>query len=183
MRPADRPLLLNVEGRAALLEQVRAAVAAAQTSLLCAVWPNEAAELAPAFTAAEARGVAVTTLCLAACTAECGGCRGKLYRYRTNDERAARTLIAVADNRLVVAGQVDGDGAYAVRTVQPLVVELASTYVRNAIALAALVNDVGSRLDELTTPDTRALLEALGPGKTDMIFPGETRGSHAAPAP
>jgi DNA-binding MarR family transcriptional regulator len=168
---SERTPVWNLEGYAALLDHAHATVWQARESLVMALWPAEAGRLAAVMSRAEDEGVAITTLCLAACESECGGCRGKLYRYRVRPDDGARTLIALADGREVVAGRIDGDDTTAVRTAQRPVVDLADRAIRNAIALAAVVRDAGAGLGAALTPETGALLSALGPGATDLIFP------------
>lgn len=179
---AERPPIVNVHGRRAFLEEALAVVESAQASLLVALWPDEAAVLTAALSQAEARGVQITTLCLAACVSECGGCRGALYRYRVAAPARTRSLIVVADGAIAFAGQTSEADALGVRTMQPLVVELGTMYIRNTIALASLVHDVGARLDEIARPETRVLLDALGPAHTDMMFPFDEPGAGSKPA-
>ena len=56
----------------------------------------------------------------------------------------------------------DGD-AHSVRTRQPLLVDLCSSSVRSSIALAAVVADLGPRLDDTLAPETRAAVSAAAP--------------------
>lgn len=160
----DHVPVLNVRGYPALLDHARTALRAARRSLLIAVWPDEAAALGAEVEAAERRGVAITTLCLAGCERECGGCRGEVYRYRASADDAPRRVIVVADAADVVAGEVAAAGdATAVRTRAPLLIEICSSAVRTSIALAALVADLGPRLDDAIAPTTRAVLDAAAP--------------------
>jgi predicted transcriptional regulator len=154
----------NVRGYAALLDQARAALRAAERSLLIAAWPNEAAELKADVAEAVGRDVAITTLCMAACDVECGGCAGDIYRYRATAGSAPRRLIVVPDGAEVVAGEIDVNGdAHSVRTRQQLLVDMCSSAVRASIALAAVVADLGSRLDATLAPQTRALIASAAP--------------------
>lgn len=154
----------NVRGHAGLLDQARAALRAAKRSLLLAVWPDEAMELAADVSDAAARDVAITTLCMAACERECGACEGDVFRYRASADGAPRRLVIVPDGAEVVAGEIGADGAtHSVRTRQPLVVDMCSSTVRTGIALAAVVADLGMRLDAALAPRTRALIAAAAP--------------------
>jgi len=65
--PAEHEYVWNARGYSVLLEEARAMVEATQTSLLVALWHQEAQALAGNLARAEARGVDVTTLCLEAC--------------------------------------------------------------------------------------------------------------------
>lgn len=160
----EREPVWNVQGYAALLDQARAALRAARRSLLLAVWPPEATALRADVAAADERGVQITTLCMAACENECGGCRGDVYRYRAAPEGTARRLVVVLDGEDVVAGEVGADGdAHSVRTRQPLLVDICGSSVRSSIALAAVVADLGPRLGETLAPQTRAVLDAAAP--------------------
>jgi hypothetical protein len=112
--------------------------------------------------------VVVTTLCMTACTNECGGCRGQIFRYRTVEEPQARWLVLVSDGLELLAGEIgSGDEALTVRTQQQLLVELAASYIRHSIALAVVLNDLGDRLPSQLAPDTRAVLASLGPERPD----------------
>lgn len=163
----EREPVWNVRGYEALLDQARAALLAAEESLLIAVWPQEAMALRDDIAAAEERGVAITTLCMAACENECGGCRGEIYRYRAGSEGAPRRLVAVSDNADVVAGEISDGDAESVRTRQPLLVDICRSSVRSSIALAAIVADVGPRIDTVLSAQTRAVLDAAAPPGDD----------------
>jgi hypothetical protein len=154
----------NVRGHAALLDQARAALHAAQRSLLLAVWPDEAMELATDVSDATARDVEVTTLCMAACERECGACAGTVYRYRATADGAPRRLVIVSDDAEVVAGEIGAGGeTHSVRTRQPLLVDMCGSTVRTSIALAAVVADLGTRFDAALAPQTRALIAGAAP--------------------
>jgi sugar-specific transcriptional regulator TrmB len=155
--------VLNARGYSPLLEHAASAIRAASTAVLIALWPEEAKMLESDLADAEARKVAVTILCMYACARDCGHCGGKAYRYRVAPLQRARWLIVVADAETIVAGEIAGDDAQAIITHQRLVVELAAAYIRHSIALAAIVEDLGTRLDESLKPRTRAVLNALSP--------------------
>jgi predicted transcriptional regulator len=163
--PAAYEDVWNLRGRAAILENARGLIDRAERRLMVAVRPREAAALAPELTRAEARGVDITTLCLEGCPGDCGGCRGRLHRYRVAPEAESQWLILVPDAAEVLAAELGpGDeDALAVRTRQPLLVNLTSWYIRHSIALAAVVGDLGGQLDQLLAPETRALLSSVGP--------------------
>ncbi len=160
--PAEYEYVGNVRGYPALVEHARGLLNAAQEYLLLAVWPQEAANLAEPLAQAEQRGLDITTLCLAACPQECGGCRGQIYRYQVAPEQRQRWLVVVSDRGEVLTGEVDSSGeTLAVRTRQRLLVELAAWYIRHSIALAAITGDLGSRLGELLDAKTRSILASL----------------------
>jgi hypothetical protein len=163
--PAEHEAVVNVHGYPALLDQARSAIGAAQRAVLLAVWPQEAALLQPTIRDAQTRDVDVTTLCMAACAQECGACRGRIYRYRVTPADAKRWLVVVPDGDAVVAGEVDSDAeASSIMTRQRLVVDVASAYIRRSIALAAVVADLGARLEDVLSEDTRAILASLDAG-------------------
>jgi hypothetical protein len=169
----------NVRGYRALLDQARAAVAAAKRSLLVAVWPQEAAALRDEVTAAEEGGAGVTTLCLAACRENCGGCRGRVYRYRATTADVPRRLVVVADDAEAVAGEIAaGEAAHSVRTRQPLIVDLCRSSVLGNIALAAVVADLGPDLDATLAAETRAALGAAAPAGDAGTFLDRLRALH-----
>ncbi|MEA2689149.1 MAG: HTH-type transcriptional regulator, sugar sensing transcriptional regulator [Candidatus Eremiobacteraeota bacterium] len=169
---AEHQPVWNVRGYSALLDHARATLSAAQRSLLLAVWPHEATALRADVAAADERGLKITTLCLAQCERECGGCRGEIYRYRAMPDAAPRRLVVVADGAEVVAGDIGpGDDTHSVRTQQPLLVDICSSAVRSSIALASVVSDLGPRLDKTLSPRTRTVLDAAAPagGGEDFI--------------
>jgi DNA-binding MarR family transcriptional regulator len=160
--PTEEAYLWNLRGYQALVEHVRALVEVAQQQLLVAITPTEARNLEAAFAAAETRGVGLVTLCMAACPNECGNCRGRIYRYRVAPELHSRGLLVVADDAEVVAGQIEGDDvAQAIRTVQPVLVQLVSWYIRHSIALATVLTDLGDRFETLLKPETQAMLKSV----------------------
>jgi len=163
--PIEHEYVWNARGYSVLLEEARALVEAAQTRLLVAIWPQEAMALAENLAHAETHGVEVTTLCMEACPQACDGCRGHLYRYRVAPEQQARWLVLVADGAEVLAGEMAaGEEALAVRTRQRLLVDLTAWYIRDSIALAVMMNDLGDRLESLLKPATRTVLASVGPG-------------------
>ena len=164
-RPAEYDYIGNVRGYPAVIDHARSLIESARQQVLVALWPNEAAALAPEFTSAQDRGVEITTLCLAACTQECGFCRGRVYRYQVTGEQQRRWLTLVPDGREVLTGEIGADGdALAVRTSQHLLVEMASWFIRHSIALAAVISDIGDELTRIIRPETSAVLAAVGPG-------------------
>ena len=161
--PPEPAYIWNLQGHAALLEHARALIDGAQEQLSVAIWPAQAQALAEAITQAEQRGVAITTLCLNACAQACGGCRGQLYRYRVAPEQSHGWLIIIADGAELLAGEISSDAdALAIRTRQSLLVDMTSWYIRHSIALAAVLNDLGSQLERMIEPETRAILGSIG---------------------
>ncbi|MFN2459997.1 MAG: TrmB family transcriptional regulator [Candidatus Velthaea sp.] len=171
-QPRDVEYVWNAQGYAALVEQAANAVARAQSTLTLAVSPEEMSRLAGDIASADARGVAITTLCVAACEPECGGCRGALFRYWLAEPGDKRWFIVIADGREFIAGEIRSDeDTMVLRTRQPLLIELATSYVRNAIALCTLIADGGIDLEEALSPATREVLARLGPtaGGADFL--------------
>jgi DNA-binding MarR family transcriptional regulator len=165
-QPAEYEYIWNARGYAVLIEHARALIDAAQERLLVAIRPPEALTLAVHMAQAEARGVEVTTLCMEGCLSECGGCRGHIHRYHVPPEQHQGWLVLVPDDAEVLAGEIGaGEDTQAVRTRQRLLVDLASWYIRHSIALAALVGDLGDRLDYLLGPEAQAALRTVGPGE------------------
>jgi len=163
-QPVDFADVWNARGYPALLDQARSAIAAASDSLILAIAPPEAMLLAEELRAATDRGVDVTTLCVAACANECGGCVGRVYRYHVLPQEHARWFVAVTDNAEAICGEVDAESnASLIRTRHKLIVELACAYIRQSIGLATITADLGERLDDLISPQTQTVLQTLGP--------------------
>ena len=164
--PAEHEYVWNARGYAALHEHAAACVESARQRLLVAVWPDEALALADQVARAEKRGVEITTLCLTGCATECGGCRGRIHRYRVAPENRARWLVLVADEAEVLAGEIGrAEDALVVRTRQRVLVELAAWYIRHTVALATLLSDLGGRVKNLLSSKTKAALASIGPAE------------------
>lgn len=164
-KPPEYEYVANVRGASTLLEHAGVLVDAAREQLMVALWPPESQALSENLARAQDRGVDITTLCLAACVQECGRCRGHIHRYSVQPDDSARWLVIVADGGEVLTGQM-GPGAegQAIRTRQPLLVDLSAWFIRHSIALAALLEDLGGRLPALLKPETRTILASAGPG-------------------
>jgi HTH-type transcriptional regulator, sugar sensing transcriptional regulator len=159
----DEEYAWNIDSQRSVMDHARTLIDAAENELLVAVWPQEAVVLESNLSQAQERGVGITTLCLAACPQECGRCRGHIYRYHVSPEEASRWLVVAADAKEMLAGEIRSDDtAYAVRTTQQLLVELAGWYVRNSVALAILVSDLGDRMPDLLSPQAASVLSSLG---------------------
>jgi sugar-specific transcriptional regulator TrmB len=172
-RPPEVSYLWQTQGYAHLLTHAHTLLSSVRSQLLIALWPTEARALAEPLAQAEARDVQITTLCMAACPQECGGCRGQIYRQRVLETPKARWLLLAADGEEVLAGEmITPDEAHeadapsqvsVVRTRQKLLVELTSWFIRHSIAIATLLQDTGRDLEQRMQPETRAVLSAIGP--------------------
>ncbi|MGH8113371.1 MAG: TrmB family transcriptional regulator [Rhodanobacteraceae bacterium] len=163
-RQMEERLAYALQTVAQVRATARALVAGARDSLLIAVEPLEAALLAADLQAADARGVKITTLCLQACEPECGGCRGTVHRCACASGQTSRWLIVAADDARAVVAEFDGlDGVHAIETRQPLVVQLATAYIRQSAALAVLGAELGERFTGLVSLQARRSLDDLRP--------------------
>lgn len=172
--------VFNLSDRSELLAQARELLAEVETDLLVALQPDEAAALAPDLAAARERGVRITTLCMEACKSECGGCVGGIYRYNLAPAGKARWFIVVADGQRVLAGEMRAGAAHAIATEQPLIVELATGYIRQSLALAAVAGALGERFDGLLSESARKLLDDLHPGEGFFAWLHRVAGSETA---
>ncbi len=161
--PSQDEYVRNIRGEGLLLHHAREIVNTASSELLLAVWLPEAHELADSTRQAEDRGAALTTLCWQACPQPCGYCRGKIYRHHLSSGNGARWLILVRDADEMLVGTINGDEILGIRTRQSRLIEMASWYVRHSIAVGLLLTDLGTQLDQLISPTTRASLRELGP--------------------
>jgi len=158
--PPEPEPVWNLSGYPALLDHARALLEGAGRTIWIALWPPEARALAMPLARAESRGVRITTLCLAACATACEGCRGELYRYRMAPT-AARWLILIADEAEAVAGAIRSETeARGFRTRQRMLVDLTLDYIRHSIALAAVVEELGTGIRALR-PRARRWLQAV----------------------
>ncbi len=161
--PAEHEYIWNMRGYPALLDHARALIHNSTRRLLVAITPKEAQALVGDLQAAGTRRIDITTLCLAGCAEECGNCQGRLFRYSVLPAQRTRWLVLVADGKEVLAGEISGEDALSIRTQQKLLVDLVSWYIRNSIAVSALLNDLGGRVDEMIRPETREILASVGP--------------------
>jgi predicted transcriptional regulator len=160
--PADTEYVWNIQGYEALLDHAHTLIDATQERLLVAVGRQEAAALAAPLAQAEARGAAVTTLCLDECPQECGDCRGAICRSCAVLGAEQRWLVLVSDEAEVLAGEIDHqDGVLAVRTRQRLQADLASWYIRHSMALTAVLKDLNRHPDQVLAPETHTLLQSV----------------------
>jgi sugar-specific transcriptional regulator TrmB len=164
VQPAELAYVWNVQGYDNMLSHARSLIDKSRDQLLVAIWPDEAQILVDQMDKAEARGVDVTTLCMAACPEECGGCRGRVYRNKVVETEDTRWLMLIPDGEEALVGEIPTVGeSSVVRTRQRLIVDLATWFIRHSIALAAVLLDAGERLETLLDTQTRATLDAIGP--------------------
>jgi HTH-type transcriptional regulator, sugar sensing transcriptional regulator len=158
----------NTRGYPVMIEHARGLIENARKQLLIAASPDEAPALTECLDRALDRGVEITTLCMSGCPAPCGACRGQIYRYRIAPDRDSRYLLVVPDEAEVLAGQIGpGEQAQAVRTRQKLLVDLSIWHIRNSVALAALLVDLGDRMEDLISPETRQILSSIRSGRLE----------------
>ncbi|HET7371714.1 MAG TPA: helix-turn-helix domain-containing protein [Gammaproteobacteria bacterium] len=153
----------NLKNYGELLDQARALIDGAEKELVVGIQPSEAAALAEPLRDARERGVAITTLCMEACDAECGGCQGSIHRYNLGPANDARWLLLVADKSRAVAGEIAAAGATAVATRHRLIVELIAAYIRQSLGLATLADDLGDRFEGLLSRQAHEVLDRLQP--------------------
>lgn len=144
------------------LSQARRSIDNATRSLLIAIQPKEAAQLAASLRSARERGVEITTLCLESCPGNCGHCQGQVYCYNFQQDVDERWLVLVADEQALVA-RLDAPDTEAILTTQPLVVRLASAYIQQSLTLALLGSDLSDRFEGLLSIETRRLIDGLYP--------------------
>lgn len=156
--------VFNLQSYAELLQHAHADIDAARNTLLVAIQPPEAAQLAQPLREAHERGVIITTLCMQGCATECGGCQGDIHRYTLTPGEPLRWLMLVTDDRHMLAGEVSTSEALAVATDQRLIVELTASYISQSLALATVASDLGERFQGLLSERALQILDALHPG-------------------
>lgn len=163
-RSDETPPAFTLRGETELLEHARTGIDGAHENLLVAIQPAEAALLAESLQQASARGVRVTTLCLAGCERECGACQGDIYRLKVAPGDGTRSLLLVIDQREALIGQFEDTAIQGVATAQRPVIELAGAYIRQSVTLALLGDELGERIEGLVSHRTRQALDRLYPG-------------------
>jgi len=180
--PINQTYVQNVQGSDQLLEQARELIHRANKSLLIALWQPEAVVLAEALTQAQARGIQINILCCQACPQECGGCQGRIFRYRITPDQQTHGLIVIQDDYEMLVGTTGANGT-AIRTHQAGLIDMTTWYVRHSITLAAIVTDLGGTLESALQPETRQLLYGIGQGDSwldhirRLVENGETSGN------
>lgn len=144
-----------------LLPKARQLIDATETTMLVAIQPTEARILAAPLQHARERGVAITTLCLEGCDRECGGCQGEIHRYKLAPAGNQRWLMLVADERIAYVGHLGDESVAALLTEQPLVVELASAYIRQSVTLALLGSELSGKFEGLVSHEAQQVLDRL----------------------
>lgn len=167
--PVEYEQVWNTRGYAVTLEHARTLLDNSKRRVLIALWSAEAQALANNLAQAEARGVEVMTLCLENCAGSgCDFCRGRIHRYPVVPKQRTRWMVLVPDGAELLASEIGpAEEAQAVRTRQRLLVDLVRWYIRHCIALAVVLNDLGYRLENLLQPETRAILDSIGPDGSD----------------
>ncbi|MGH8427607.1 MAG: TrmB family transcriptional regulator [Gammaproteobacteria bacterium] len=155
--------VFNLRSHEELTTQARADIDSARETLLVAIQPPEATALAQSLREARERGVAINTLCMEGCTAECGGCQGDIHRYHFAPAKDARWLLLVTDERRMLAGEILPAQTLAVATGQRLIVELVASWIRQSVVLATVADDLGERFRGLLSEEARRILDALHP--------------------
>lgn len=160
--------VINLRDRAELFAETHELLAGVCDSLLVAIQPAEAAELAAEIAAVNNRGVQITTLCMEACENECGGCVGDVHRYALAPRSGSRWLVLIADHQRLIAAEMGHGVAQAIATTQPLVVELGAAYIRQSLALATMAGALGEQFDGLLSAQARKVLDDVYPDGSFM---------------
>ena len=168
-RERHAPAVLNLRGDE-VLERATQLIEASTTSLRIALQPSEAAHLATPVRAARERGVAITTLCLEGCEAECGGCAGNIHRCHLAPAGRTRWLLIVSDGHTALLGHFADRGVSAVFTEQSLVVELTTAYIQQSTTLAILGSELAGRFEGLLSAETRRVLDGLYPAGDFLAY-------------
>lgn len=165
-RPTDEPLATALAGEEELVTRARRLVAAAEARLFLAVVPATAGLLVDEVDRAVARGVQVTTQCVQACPAPCGGCRGALFRHAV-ELPPARWLLVIADERELLAADLTrpGKAATGLATRHLTLVRLAVSALQDGIAAAEIVRSLGGSVWQALDPAARAVVD--GPALAD----------------
>jgi hypothetical protein len=154
------PVGATVAGEDELLARARGMIDGASAQVLLAVAPATAQLLTEPASGALARGVDVTTLCLRACPSPCGACHGSLFRHDAGDSAHDGWMVVVADDRELLAAdlaQPGGDAAGLV-TRHPALVQMAASSVRDGIAAAEIIRNLGDRVRDAVDPAAHAAL-------------------------
>jgi hypothetical protein len=161
----DYEYVWNARGYATMLEHARAVMRRTERHLVLAIWSAEAAALEETVKELAARGAQITTLCLNTCPPQgCGFCRGDIYRDAFVPARPVRWLVVISDDAELLVSEIGADDeALTIRTRQSLFIDLACSNMRNSIALAAVVSDLGKGLSAALKPETRQTLGAIAP--------------------
>ncbi|GBD31063.1 hypothetical protein HRbin33_00009 [bacterium HR33] len=162
--PLEEAPVWSLAGREAVLAHARQLLASARREAVIALWPTEAVEVAEAADLAAKRGISISTLCLNACSPECGGCRGTLYPYRVGPEARSRWLVVAVDETEALAAELGPEEqARGMRASRGIVAALVLEYLRHSIALAELLEHAALGRTQLRTvpAEPRGWLETI----------------------
>ncbi len=167
--PVQTELSRNILGYAALIDQARYLINAAQEDLVVGLWPPEVEALADDMARAEQRGVRLITLCLQGCTGDCPGCRGTVYRYHLMPTLLSRWMLVVQDGCDMLMGEIGPSQSTALRTSQQSLIQMAIHYIRSSVAWAAVVQNMPEGLNQMFSPEAQRILRELGPAHTGWL--------------
>lgn len=154
--------VFNLRGHE-LIAKAKQIIDNCQTKLFVGVEQKEAGQLAQAMEHAAQRGINITTLCMQACEQECGGCQGTIERYNIAPAGESDWLIIIADDKTALVGQINTHNAEGMVTDQKIGVEMANSFIRQNMTLAAMGQALGARLSELLPNNLLDQLNLLYP--------------------
>jgi predicted transcriptional regulator len=164
IRPRVRQeIAWNLQGYEKVMQRARELLDASAQRVLMGTWSAEAVELAEAIARAQSRSVEVSVLCIQGCERECGGCRGKVFRYPLARHAAARWFVLSSDQREILMAQVLPNGtALGIHSKLEVLVSVGSNYLRNAIAVAEIFRSEGPGLAQRLDAGALAALQSAG---------------------
>lgn len=162
----------NISGYSQAIHSARGLLESARQQALIAIRAPEAQALSTTLSKTGSEGIQLTILCLQGCPVECGHCGGRVHRYPVQIDEERRWMVMVVDGIEMLAAEIRPAGTtWAVRSRQPLLVDMASWYVQQTIAHSALLSDLKARrVTETLSVDTLALLESEGTGGAGSKF-------------
>lgn len=159
---ASSHAVFNLRGKE-LIARAKQIIDNSQKTLFVGIEQREAGLLAESMTHAAERNIDITTLCMQACEQECGGCKGNIERYNIAPTGESNWLVLIADNKTALVGQINNHGAEGMVTDQRIGVEIANSFIRQNLTLAALGQALGENLQNILPTSVIEQLNNLYP--------------------
>lgn len=165
----------NIEGYQNIIQHIQMLIEQTEKTLWLAVWRDESERLTETISDIADKGIEVNILCLQVCTQACEDCRGTIYRYPIISSQTSRWLIAIQDETEVLMADIWKDSnhheleATGIRSKKELLVQIATWYIRNSIALTAVLNDMDANGSQALSAPTRSLLKSIGPDENGWL--------------
>lgn len=127
----------------------------AREGVVVALHSKEAEQLTPPLAKTTESGIHLKTLCLSGCKEPCQACHGEFHQVSFPYPENPRWFIAVADESMLVAGEISKGQVTGIRTRLPVVVKMTSLFLQQSCLITWLIQS--GHLDAELLPEDFAL--------------------------